>query len=103
MKKGQIVEGIVKKINFPNKGVIEIPSEDKRVIVKDVIAGQKVCVSIQKVRKGLDFMHMFEVIQQGRDQFHRFNEMVFQWKLQHQLRNQMHRSIVVLLHHKPYI
>ncbi len=65
MKKGQIVEGIVKKINFPNKGVIEIPSEDKRVIVKDVIAGQKVCVSIQKVRKGQAEGRLLEVIEKA--------------------------------------
>lgn len=29
MKKGQIVEGTVKRVKFPNKGVIEIPGEEK--------------------------------------------------------------------------
>ena len=51
MKKGQIVEGIVRKIKFPNKGLVEIPGEGKWVVVKNVVTGQKVRVSINKVRK----------------------------------------------------
>ena len=51
MKKGQIIEGVVERVDFPNKGVV--PTEEgKTVIVKNAIPGQKVSASINKVRKG---------------------------------------------------
>ena len=59
MKKGQILEGIVEHVDFPNKGVVLIEEtneagerETHRVEVKGVIPGQKVRVSIKKARKG---------------------------------------------------
>ena len=59
MKKGQIVEGIVEHVDFPNKGVVLIEEtneagerETHRVEVKGVIPGQKMRVSIKKARKG---------------------------------------------------
>lgn len=52
MKKGQIVEGTVKKVMFPNKGITDIPGEERSVLVKNVISGQKIRVSINKIRKG---------------------------------------------------
>lgn len=51
MKKGEIYEGIVEKVGFPNKGVVSLENGEQ-VTVKHVIPGQKVSVSIQKVRKG---------------------------------------------------
>ena len=42
MKKGQIVEGIVEKIEFPNKGKVYVPEEEQYVIVKNTVPGQKV-------------------------------------------------------------
>ena len=60
MKKGQIVEGIVEHVDFPNKGVVLIEEtneagecETHRVEVKGVIPGQKLRVSIKKARKGI--------------------------------------------------
>lgn len=50
MKKGQIVEGVVERIDFPNKGIVN--SEEGLVIVKNVIEGQKLSVQITKKRKG---------------------------------------------------
>ena len=50
MKKGQILEGIVEKVDFPNKGRVYIKEEDRYVIVKNVVPGQKVRVSVNKVR-----------------------------------------------------
>ena len=50
MKKGEIIEGIVEDISFPNKGIIE--HEDGRVIVKNVLPGQRVSVRITKKKKG---------------------------------------------------
>lgn len=52
MKKGQIVEGIVKEIQFPNKGMVEVEGEERKVIVKNVLPGQKVKASVNKIRKG---------------------------------------------------
>ena len=42
MKKGQIYEGIIERVDFPNKGMIYIPEEEKYVTVKNGIPGQKV-------------------------------------------------------------
>ena len=41
MKKGYIGEGIVSKVDFPNKGTV-ITEEGESVIVKNTIPGQKV-------------------------------------------------------------
>lgn len=35
MKKGEIYEGIVEKVVFPNKGIVTI--EDQKVIVKNTV------------------------------------------------------------------
>ena len=51
MKKGQIVEGYIESVDFPNKAILWVEGEEKKVIVKDGISGQKVRVSITKVRK----------------------------------------------------
>ena len=40
MKKGQMCEGIVEKVKFPNKGIVKV--EDSEVTVKNTIPGQKV-------------------------------------------------------------
>ena len=41
MKKGQVYQGIVERVAFPNKGVITL-EDGKKAIVKNVIPGQKV-------------------------------------------------------------
>lgn len=48
MKKGEIYEGVVEKIEFPNKGKVKV-GEDT-VIVKNAIPGQKVRFMINKKR-----------------------------------------------------
>ena len=50
MKKGQVIEGIVKRVDFPNKGIVE--TEDGTCVVKNALPGQKVQCSVNKVRKG---------------------------------------------------
>lgn len=30
MKKGQMVEGVVKKVKFPNKGIVDVSGEEKK-------------------------------------------------------------------------
>lgn len=74
MKKGQIVTGIVKRVDFPNKGIVMIEENAAQNIsgddgaenaaqnisgddgtfctVKNVIPGQKVSLMVKKVRKG---------------------------------------------------
>ncbi|MFA9375556.1 MAG: 23S rRNA (uracil(1939)-C(5))-methyltransferase RlmD [Lachnotalea sp.] len=63
MKKGQIYEGIVEKVNFPNKGVITI--DDKTVIVKNSVEGQKIQFSVSKIRKGRGEGRVIEVIEKS--------------------------------------
>ena len=50
MKKGQICEGYVEQLDFPNKGVLSC--EDEKVVVKNVLPGQKISFMITKKRKG---------------------------------------------------
>ena len=50
MKKGQVYEGIVERVDFPNKGIVKV-GEDT-VVVKNSLPGQKVKLSVNKVRKG---------------------------------------------------
>ena len=50
MKKGQVIEGIVKRVDFPNKGIVE--TEGGTCVVKNALPGQKVQCSVNKVRKG---------------------------------------------------
>lgn len=52
MKKGQIYEGIIERVDFPNKGMIYIPEEEKYVTVKNGIPGQKVRFMINKFKLG---------------------------------------------------
>lgn len=66
MKKGQIYEGVVERIDFPNKGVIQI--EDREVVVKNVIPGQRIKFSVKKVRKGKCEGHVLEVLNQASDE-----------------------------------
>ncbi len=61
MKKGQIYEGVVTLVDFPNKGIVTI-EEGQTVTVKNVLKGQKVSVAVQKVRKGKGEGRLVEVL-----------------------------------------
>ncbi len=50
MKKGDIIEGTVEQLRFPNKGVLHV--EDHEVVVKNTIPGQKIRARINKRRNG---------------------------------------------------
>ena len=52
MKKGQILEGKIEKVNFPNKGLAVVYGEEKTVVVKNAVEGQKVSFAVNKMRKG---------------------------------------------------
>ena len=65
MKKGQVIEGIVKEIQFPNKGMVEVEVEERKVIVKNVLPGQKVRASVNKIRKGKAEGRLLEVLEKS--------------------------------------
>ena len=50
MKKGEIYEGTVERIEFPNKGVVMIDGE--KAIVKNALPGQKIRFMVNKKRGG---------------------------------------------------
>ena len=50
MKKGEVYTGTVERVDFPNKGIVRVDGQEKPVIVKNVIPGQKVRFSICKSR-----------------------------------------------------
>ncbi len=62
MKKGQVYEGVIDRVEFPNHGKIALPGEEKVVTVKNGIPGQKVRFSVSKVRKGKAEGRILEVI-----------------------------------------
>ncbi len=51
MKKGQIAEGTVTGVEFPNRGIV-MTDEKERVIVKNTIPGQRVSFAVNKARRG---------------------------------------------------
>lgn len=86
MKKGQIREGIVKEVKFPNKGVVELlPVDDGKAdpaagccggeyavketaAVKNVLPGQKISLMISKIRKGKAEGRLLEVLEASSDE-----------------------------------
>lgn len=65
MKKGQIVEGYITKVDFPNKAVMQVEGEEKKVLVKGGICGQKIRASINKVRKDKCEGRLLEVLERA--------------------------------------
>ena len=61
MKKGQICEGYVERLDFPNKGVLSC--EDEKVVVKNVLPGQKISFMITKKRKGKAEGRLLDVLE----------------------------------------
>ena len=52
MKKGEIYEAIVEKVEFPNKGIVHVGEE--KVIVKNAIPGQKIQFVIKEMENVKD-------------------------------------------------
>ncbi len=63
MKKGEIYEGIIEKVEFPNKGFVWV--DDQKVIVKNGIPGQKVRFMINKKRSGRAEGRLLEVLEKS--------------------------------------
>lgn len=63
MKKGQVYEGFVERVDFPNKGIVQ--TGEGAVIVKNSLPGQKVKISVSKVRKGKAEGRLLEVTEKS--------------------------------------
>ncbi len=63
MKKGQIYEGMVEHVSFPNKCVVAVEGEEKKVVVKNALEGQKVRFRLSKARKGKCEGNLLEVLE----------------------------------------
>ena len=61
MKKGQVYEGIVERVDFPGKGIVRVGEET--AVVKMCLPGQKVRFSVNKVRKGKAEGRLLEVLE----------------------------------------
>lgn len=60
MKKGQIIEGVVERTDFPNKGIVNCGEEI--CTVKNALPGQKVRATVNKARNGRYEGRLLEVL-----------------------------------------
>ncbi|MDE5588495.1 MAG: 23S rRNA (uracil(1939)-C(5))-methyltransferase RlmD, partial [Acetatifactor sp.] len=63
MKKGQVYEATVERVDFPNKGIVD--TGEGIVIVKNSLPGQKIKLSVNKVRKGKAEGRLLEVLEKS--------------------------------------
>ena len=63
MKKGEEYIGVVVRTEFPNKGIIEL--EDRKIIVKNTVPGQKVRFRIAKLKQGKGEGTLLEVLERA--------------------------------------
>ncbi|MCR4788758.1 MAG: 23S rRNA (uracil(1939)-C(5))-methyltransferase RlmD [Lachnospiraceae bacterium] len=69
MKKGQIYEGNVLRVDFPNKGIVACEGEVNDIcVMKDVLPGQKVRFSVTKKRNGRAEGRLLEVLEGSPDE-----------------------------------
>ena len=61
MKKGQIIEGVVRRVDFPNKGIVG--TEEGVCVVKNALPGQKVRCAVNKVRNGKAEGRLLDVLE----------------------------------------
>ena len=65
MKKGQVFEGVIERVDFPNKGIAYIPEEDRHVTVKNGMPGQKVSFVINKFKRGNAEGRLLDVVERS--------------------------------------
>lgn len=63
MKKGQVYEGTVERVDFPNKGIVRVG--DETCIIKNSLPGQKISFCVNKVRKGKAEARLLEVLEKS--------------------------------------
>ena len=61
MKKGEIYEGLIEKVEYPNKGIVYVG--EQKVTVKNGIPGQKIRFLIHKKRSGRAEGRILEVLE----------------------------------------
>lgn len=66
MKKGEIYEGVVSRIEFPNKGIAEVGGES--VVVKNALPGQKVRFQINKKKHNKTEGRLLEILSPSPDE-----------------------------------
>ncbi len=63
MNKGQVYEGYVERVDFPNKGIVRC--EDGTAVVKNVVPGQKISFVVSRKRKGKVEGRMLSVLERA--------------------------------------
>lgn len=63
MKKGEILEGTVERIEFPNKGIVVC--EEGSCVVKNALPGQRVSFRVSKARKGKAEGRLLKVLEKS--------------------------------------
>ena len=66
MKKKELIEGVITRVDFPNKGIIEL-ADGGRCIVKNALPGQKVAAMVQKVHKNKAEARLIKVLEEAPD------------------------------------
>lgn len=66
MKKGDVFEGTVLRMDFPNKGILEI--EQQRIEVKNALPGQKIRGVVTKKRNGKCEGKLMEVLEHSKEE-----------------------------------
>lgn len=75
MKKGQIAEGIVERVDFPNKGIVKVRNENGEDVicqVKHVLPGQRISFSIRKKRGGKAEGRLLQVLEKAENEVESF-------------------------------
>lgn len=63
MKKGDVLEGTVERVDFPNKGIV--PCESGQCVVKNALPGQRISYRVSKARKGKAEGRLLEVLEKS--------------------------------------
>ncbi|WP_202711084.1 23S rRNA (uracil(1939)-C(5))-methyltransferase RlmD [Sporosalibacterium faouarense] len=63
VKKNEIIEVVIDEVEFPNKGIGKL--DDKKVLVKNTIKGQKVKARVKKKRKNKIEANLIEVVEKA--------------------------------------
>ncbi|MBQ5851935.1 MAG: 23S rRNA (uracil(1939)-C(5))-methyltransferase RlmD [Lachnospiraceae bacterium] len=63
MKKGQVYEGYVERVDFPNKGIVKC--DEEYAVVKNTIPGQKVSFMVNKKRKGKAEGRLLDILEKA--------------------------------------
>ncbi len=66
MRKGDIGEGLIQKVSFPNKGIVV--TDDTKIIVKNGMPGQKIRFQVNKKKKNKLEARLLEILEKRPDE-----------------------------------